>query len=215
MDPQIETRYLWIQKRLFDLRYAANLLTNEASTVENSAPRVEKWKAEIASLKAEMESLNERYPQLVKSLEKFWTETPRGRQPQPRRRIGSSTEPFMNAVYDAAQYVDGTDPNFTSVLYRPGEARDLPVMLRGNVATPGEITPRQFLSVLSKGDAKFSKGSGRLELAEKIFTDAAPLAAHVIVNRVWGWHFGKPLAPTPSDFGTQGESPRIRTCSTI
>ena len=45
------------------------------------------------------------------------------------------------------------------------------------------------------------------ELAEKIFTDAAPLAARVIVNRVWGWHFGKPLVDTPSDFGTQGEKP--------
>jgi hypothetical protein len=44
-----------------------------------------------------------------------------------------------------------------------------------------------------------------LELAERIFSDAAPLAARVIVNRVWGWHFGKPLVDTPSDFGTQGE----------
>ena len=34
-----------------------------------------------------------------------------------------------------------------------------------------------------------------------------PLAARVIVNRVWGWHFGKPLVDTPSDFGTQGEKP--------
>ena len=96
---------------------------------------------------------------------------------------------------------------YTFVVYQPGEARDLPVMLRGNVATPGEITPRHFLTVLSKGDAHFKNGSGRLELAEKIFTDAAPLAARVIVNRVWAWHFGKPLVGTPSDFGTQGEKP--------
>ena len=216
VDANVEKRYLWIQNRLFDLRYSANLLTNEASTVENSAPRVAKWKAEIESLKTEMESLRERYPQLVKSLEKYWTETPRQRPPQApaaanagaaRRRFTSSSEPFMNAVYDAAQYVDGTDPNFTFILYRPGEARDLPVMLRGNVATPGEIAPRGFLSVLSKGDARFKNGSGRLELADKIFTDAAPLAARVIVNRVWGWHFGKPLVATASDFGTQGEKP--------
>jgi hypothetical protein len=33
------------------------------------------------------------------------------------------------------------------------------------------------------------------------------LAARVIVNRVWGWHFGKPLVATPSDFGTQGKKP--------
>src|SRR5581483_4181596 len=56
-------------------------------------------------------------------------------------------------------------------------------------------------------DAVFHQGSGRLELAEKIFTDAAPLAARVIVNRVWAWHFGRPLVATPSDFGAQGEKP--------
>ena len=99
-----------------------------------------------------MEGLNERYPQLVKSLEKYWTEAPRQRPPQPaaaanaagapRRRFTSSTEPFMNAVYEAAQYVDGTDPNFTFIVYKPGEARDLPVMLHGNVATPGDVAPR-------------------------------------------------------------------------
>lgn len=56
-------------------------------------------------------------------------------------------------------------------------------------------------------DAVFQKGSGRLELADKIFSDAAPLAARVIVNRVWAWHFGRPLVGTPSDFGAQGEAP--------
>jgi len=28
-----------------------------------------------------------------------------------------------------------------------------------------------------------------------------------MVNRVWAWHFGKPLVGTPSDFGTQGDKP--------
>ena len=90
---------------------------------------------------------------------------------------------------------------------KPGEARDFPVLLHGNVATPGEIVPRHFPAVLAKGDGLLKNGSGRLELAEKIFTDAAPLAARVIVNRVWGWHFGRPLVATPSDFGVQGEKP--------
>jgi hypothetical protein len=67
--------------------------------------------------------------------------------------------------------------------------------------------PRQFLTVLSKGDSTFKLGSGRLELANRIFSDSAPLAARVIVNRAWAWHFGKPLVATPSDFGVQGEKP--------
>jgi hypothetical protein len=75
------------------------------------------------------------------------------------------------------------------------------------VTAPGEIVPRRFLTVLSEGDSTFQQGSGRAELADRIFTDGAPLAARVIVNRVWGWHFGRPLAATPSDFGVQGEKP--------
>ena len=72
---------------------------------------------------------------------------------------------------------------------------------------PAPWRPAQFLTVLSKGDTTFKQGSGRLELADDIFTQGGPLAARVIVNRVWGWHFGKPLVATESDFGAQGEKP--------
>jgi hypothetical protein len=227
VDPKVEQRYLWAQNRLFDLRYAANLLTGEASTVVGSEARVAKWKAEIEALKTEMTATLEQYPLLVKSLEKFWTQPQRRPPPPPpvpapdaaagvkapqpppvrRGRVTTSNEPFMNAVYDAAQYVDGSDAQFTWLVYKPGEARDFPVLPHGNVATPGEIVPRHFPTVLAKGDGLLKNGSGRLELAEKIFTDASPLAARVMVNRVWGWHFGRPLVATPSDYGAQGEKP--------
>ena len=212
VDPAVEERYLWVQNRLIDLKYSAGLLTNEASTVVGSPERVAKWKAEIETLKVEMLALQERYPKLVSSVEKYWNFTPRvpgvaGAGGQGRRRALTSTEPFMNAVYDAAQYVDGTDPQYTFINLKPGEARDFPVLLHGNFATPGPVVPRHFLSVLSKSDSTFHIGSGRLELAERMFTDAAPLSARVIVNRVWDWHFGKPLVATPSDFGVQGEKP--------
>jgi hypothetical protein len=204
IDPKLELRYLWAQNRLFDLRYSANLLTNEASTVEGSAERVVKWRAEIEKLRAEFEPLRGDYPLLVGSLDKYWTPPPKGGG---RREPSVSTDGFMNAVYDAAQYVDGSDAQYTWVIYKPGEARDVPVLRAGNVSAPGEIAPRHFLAVLSKSEAPLQRGSGRLDLAERLFTDAAPLAARVIVNRVWGWHFGRPLAGTPSDFGTQGEKP--------
>jgi hypothetical protein len=225
VDPKVEQRYAFLQNRLFDLRYSANLLTNEASTVEGAAERVSKWKAEIETLKQEALALKEQYPKLVERLETYWTFDPPQRRPMPparpvageskpaapppprRQRILSSSEPFANAVFEAAQYVDGSDAHFTVIHYKPGESRDVPVLRSGNYANPGEIVPRHFPEVLSKVESNFKNGSGRLELADKIFADAAPLAARVIVNRVWGWHFGRPLVATPSDFGVQGEKP--------
>ena len=278
VDPKIEQRYLWLQRQLFDMAYSVNLLGNEGTTFTNGAEKAVKWKAEVASLKAEATTLLAKYPQLVQSLEKFWSPPRRGGpppaaaaaaaaavagapgaaapvnapaangrgagpgrrgagpgvRPQPgvaqpaaaadkapadaaaaadapaaaaRARAQSSTEPYMNAVFEAAQYVDASDPTYTFIIYKPGEARNVPVLKAGNYAAPGEIVPRGFPAVLAKGDSVFKQGSGRLELADRIFSDAPGLAARVIVNRVWGWHFGRPLVTTASDFGTQGEKP--------
>jgi len=120
---------------------------------------------------------------------------------------GGSTAPFFQAVFDAGTYVDATDGDFTMIEIKPGEARDMSVLPGGNVARPGDVSPRKFLSVLSSDSATFHVGSGRRELGDKIFSDGSSLAARVIVNRVWGWHFGKPLVATQSDFGAQGEKP--------
>src|SRR5262249_34755600 len=113
-----------------------------------------------------------------------------------RRQQGASTEPFTNSVFDAGEWVIGSDPDLTTIETKPGEPRDLHVLPPGNVAAPAELAPRHFLSVLAKSDPTFQHGSGRLELADRIFGDAAPLAARVMVNRVWAWHFGKPLVAT-------------------
>jgi hypothetical protein len=206
VEPQVELRYAWLQNRLFDLAYSINLLTNEASTVEDSASRVARWKSELETLKLEALGLQETYPELVANLERYWTRRSPDGNTRGRRNTGS-LEPFANGVFEAAQYIDGTDPQFTVIHYKAGEARDVPLLKAGNVSSPGDAVPRHFPAVLAHSDPNLRQGSGRLELAEKIFSDAAPLAARVIVNRVWGWHMGKPLVGTPSDFGVQGEKP--------
>ena len=126
---------------------------------------------------------------------------PRGRGPQ------SSTEPFMNAVYDAAQYMDGTDPQYTWMSTSRAKRETCRCFPTAMSRRRARSCPGISSRCCRRATARFRNGSGRLELAEKIFTDAAPLAARVIVNRVWGWHFGKPLVATPSDFGVQGEKP--------
>jgi hypothetical protein len=82
------------------------------------------------------------------------------------------------------------------------------VFRRGNADSRGPDVPRQFLDVLTRGERKpFEHGSGRLELAQAIANKDNPLTARVMVNRVWMYHFGKPLVSTPSDFGLRGATP--------
>ncbi len=82
------------------------------------------------------------------------------------------------------------------------------VFVRGNPNNLGPAVPRQFLSVLSGAERKpFPHGSGRLELARAIADPQNPLTARVLVNRVWGFHFGIGLVRTPSDFGLRSEPP--------
>ncbi|MBI2688235.1 MAG: PSD1 domain-containing protein [Acidobacteria bacterium] len=96
--------------------------------------------------------------------------------------------PFLHAVKDAAK------------------PADIKVALRGDPKTPGEVAPRRFLQALCAGEPdSFTQGSGRAQLADAII--AHPLAARVIVNRVWQHHFGKGIVRTPSNFGRMGERP--------
>ena len=116
--------------------------------------------------------------------------------------------PIANGVCDSSVWIDDADPAWTSLVFRTDRPRDLPVFVRGNPAQPGEIVPRRFLEVLSSKTLRpFTHGSGRLELADAIVGEAAGLTARVIVNRIWGWHFGKPLVRTPSNFGALGDRP--------
>jgi hypothetical protein len=47
----------------------------------------------------------------------------------------------------------------------------------------------------------------RLALAKWITDPRHPLTARVMVNRLWQYHFGQGIVPTPSDFGLNGGKP--------
>ncbi|MFM7074578.1 MAG: DUF1553 domain-containing protein [Planctomycetaceae bacterium] len=86
-----------------------------------------------------------------------------------------------------------------------GTVHDAPLQQRGDPEKPGEAVPRRWLEVFGGAAVPGSAESGRRELAGWIA--ASPLAARVIVNRVWQWHFGAGLVRTPNDFGSRGEAP--------
>jgi hypothetical protein len=88
------------------------------------------------------------------------------------------------------------------------DPKNIRVEIRGNRENLGDEVSRHFLTVLADGEPKpFSKGSGRLELAEAVANPNNPLTPRVIVNRMWLVHFGRALVSTTSNFGQLGERP--------
>lgn len=77
--------------------------------------------------------------------------------------------------------------------------------LRGDPEKLGDEVPRRWLSILGGEPVPANSGSGRRELGDWIVQ--SPLAARVMVNRIWEWHFGKGLVSSSNDFGSRGEEP--------
>jgi hypothetical protein len=83
---------------------------------------------------------------------------------------------------------------------------------RGELSKPRETVEPAFPAALlpAKRPPDFSEvppAQRRAALARWLTSPENPLTARVLVNRVWGWHFGQPIVRTPNDFGTQGEPP--------
>ena len=100
------------------------------------------------------------------------------------------------------------------------DGEELPVirlLQRGSVESPGPRVKPGFLSVLcppndeclaepSPNRAGDTRGY-RLALAEWLTDPDHPLTARVIVNRIWGQHFGTGIVETPDNFGGNGSAP--------
>ena len=168
---------------------------------------VAKARAEVAAMEKQMANLKKTK---AKDLEEQ-TQTLQAKVTAIKAATPHYNMPMANAVEEAALFVVNADKTHgTKLDYKMGMARDLELMKRGNPNDMGDVVPRRFLSAFPSRTGlprKFETGSGRLELAQAIVEDAAPLTARVIVNRVWKHHFGKGLVDTPSEFGNLGEPP--------
>jgi len=98
--------------------------------------------------------------------------------------------PFLHTIKDSA---------------KPADIR---IHIRGNSENLGEEAPRRFLAILCNGEQmRFTRGSGRVELAEAIANPKNPLTARVMANRIWQHHFGSGVVRTASNFGQLGDRP--------
>ncbi len=174
------------------------LISDEAyEPVRVAKEEVAKLEAKMAKLKRQKPLPQEQMDELAAKIKDLKTSTP------------LYDTPMANALSEESMYVvraGKTPEQGTRLEYRP-EPRDLPSFIRGNPNRPGPVIPRRFLTVLTDEPRPYQNGSGRLELAQSITTEAKALTARVIVNRVWLAHFGQGIVATPSNFGQQGDRP--------
>ncbi|MGJ8725578.1 MAG: PSD1 and planctomycete cytochrome C domain-containing protein [Roseibacillus sp.] len=81
----------------------------------------------------------------------------------------------------------------------------------GDPVTPGVLSPLGLPSPTGSEEDPFKVPEEiegrRLAVAKWIANPENALSARSIVNRVWQYHFGKPIAGTPNNFGVKGAKP--------
>jgi len=96
---------------------------------------------------------------------------------------------------------------------RPKQPKAWHVLSRGDYRKPGEVVAPGGIASVSGVSPEWHlsndapEAERRKALAQWITDSRNPLTARVIVNRLWGYHFGTGLVRTPSDFGFQGGAP--------
>jgi hypothetical protein len=97
-------------------------------------------------------------------------------------------------------------------LFHRAEPMTVRRLQRGELTKPREVmAPAVPAALVPAGRpspfAGVPAGQRRAALARWLTAPDNPLTARVLVNRVWGWHFGPALVRTSNDFGAQGEPP--------
>jgi hypothetical protein len=172
------------------MRYQTNFipLVPWAEVEAVGKPYVEKFTAldtEIAQIEKQMtaaEADQTNLTSLKERYEKLWEQ----------REELALAAPRINAAYGV----------------HDAEPKNARLQERGDPTKLGREVPRRFLKVLGGQTLAPNSGSGRLELANWLTETAAPLAARVMVNRIWQHHFDWALVDSPSDFGARGSLPK-------
>jgi len=118
-----------------------------------------------------------------------------------------------DSLADAVKKIEHTKPPDIprALTLRDGQPKKTYLLERGDPEREKTEVNPGVLTLLTRGEPAYLKnGSSRLALAEWIVDPehgAGALAARVIVNRLWQYHFGRGLVATPGDFGLRGEAP--------
>ena len=120
--------------------------------------------------------------------------------------------PPQSVVY--AGTVHSGSGAFVGTGAKGGQPREIRVLARGQVTSPGALAEPAALRMLEPAlPARFDlpsdapESARRAALARWLVDDRNPLVWRSIVNRAWHYHFGRGIVATPNDFGRMGGLP--------
>ncbi len=141
-----------------------------------------------------------------------------GRQPDTGETPAFPGTELARAYDDAIQALadHAPDPrNFVEVLRVKEIGPEAPpthVLIRGNPHAPAGRVEPGFPLILGNADAGLAERAAdspttgrRRSLARWIADDGNLRTSRVMANRLWQYHFGRGLSPTPNDFGRFGQ----------
>lgn len=187
-----------------------NSLTVDTPTIGEApkTPEYAKYAAELAAKQKEIDAMLAPLLEKAKKENPSFANNPKGLRSKIDREGRKKVED-LEGKRDKFIADSGMEPDKAIILRDREQPLNQHVFIRGNPGRPGELAPRQFLSLASEGGTAkpFQKGSGRLEMAQEIVRPTNPLTARNLVNRAWMWHFGEGIVRTVDDFGFTGERP--------
>ncbi|MBC7820929.1 MAG: PSD1 domain-containing protein, partial [Planctomycetaceae bacterium] len=157
------------------------------SLADSAKPTVER---RVSALEAEVEGINARAERADERM---------------KRELAA-----QRSRRDAIRQLLTGGPVHTTVPKQPGAWH---VLARGDFKQPGEVVVSRGIAAVTGTTADWKladnapEANRRKALAEWIADPNNPLTPRVIVNRLWGYHFGEGLVRTTSDFGFQGGLP--------
>ena len=121
----------------------------------------------------------------------------------------------LGTADDGRPVVEGPPANLIEILRVKEIGPEAPpthVLIRGNPHAPAERVEPGFPLILGNADPGLVKRAAdspttgrRLALARWIADDGNLRTSRVMANRLWQYHFGRGLSPTPNDFGRFGQ----------
>lgn len=126
------------------------------------------------------------------------------------RRARDRYQPFALGVYNGHTNFGRTShkrfekpANLTN-----GILEKTAILTGGDVFSPGQVVSPGALSVTAvETEIPPTLDGRRSAFAHWVTNPRNPLTARVMVNRIWGYHFGRGLAGNPNNFGAAGGKP--------